>query len=679
MSVGKTFADLMPGDLRLIALSALGRTLHFLSMSDDSGAATVRREPPPLLRLQTEEELAAEVRDLVNRVREDRPLVRPRLSSVNGLVQRILDATDIRTSYERLKEARDLSAKLLAHELDPATGKFVSLADGGRLRLESVVAFEPDEDIAEALNRDIAEGQFLASVMQMCREYRSQRRAFSPEDELALERAYRLLDQGVRMPRNYQSIRTDDHRPVQTYLSFADSGEGHLAVTVRESALLEGLIAHVEYIDRDNVDRKELVEAYRLPAVRNAARVRLHVGSSTPCTAFIGRPVFEANSFDLGLLKAGHTMASVCSAMFAHGLADCKVAMDGMTARQTVEFMRVVAGNVVRDPLKQRLSAAFNINTSLLNDLVSRGAPRKIEPSIGDETERNKSRFEIAELAVRLVKLGGFNKVAWDGASDERPSKPIIGQQLSRVQLLKVVHSAHEHGLETYISAGMTDEHMWDAVFIGVGGVGVGTSLHSKADGVVGEIDRAKVLRILDVQKEALKTTAGRAASQLAQLDWRYAEGSLTRAGNDLRTKLFEELKGLLQSMDDGKVTITQISSATQQQLESLLNNIKAIIPEQGYAPGRTIPKGYLREKAVLVEKGAGIKGGDVERMALDSISADATWSDDPAVGWARRVLNAQTQGTMEGNGMFGEDTIKQIKRMFEAKDLHGLRRLYPL
>jgi hypothetical protein len=668
MSVGKTFADLTPGDLRLIALSALGRTLHFLSMSDDSGAATVRREPPPLLRLQTEEELAAEVRELVNRVREDRPLVRPRLSSVNGLVQRILDATDIRTSYERLSEAQDLSAKLLAHKIVPVTsGRFVSVTDDGRLRLQSAVPFEPDEDIAEALSRDIAEEQFLASVMQMCREYRSEGLAFSPEDQLALERAYRLLDQGVRMPRNYQSIRTDDHRAVQTYLSFADSGEGHLAVTVRESALLEGLIVHVEYIDRDNVDRKELVEAYRLPAIRNAARVRLHVGNSTPCTAFIGRPVFEANSFDLGLLKAGHTMASVCSAMFAHGLADCKVAMDGMTARQAVEFMRVVAGNVVRDPLKQRLSAAFNINTPLSNDLVSRGAPQKIE-----------DRYQIAELAVRLVRLGGFNKVAWDGASDERPSKPIIGQ-LSRVQLLKVVHSAHEHGLETYVSAGMTDEHMWDAVFIGVGGVGVGTSLHAKADGVIGEIDRAKVLRILDVQKEALKTTAGRAARQLARLDWRYAEGSLTRAGNELRTKLFEELKGLLQSMDDGKVTISQISADTQQQLESLLNNIKTTIPEQGYAPGRTVPKGYLREKGVLVEKGAGTKGGDAERLALDSISADAMWSDDPAVGWATRVLSAQTQGTMEGNGMFGEDTIKQIQRMFEAKDLHGLRRLYPL
>lgn len=668
MSLGKTFADLTPGDLRLIALSALGRTLRVLSMSDDSGAATVRREPPPLLRLQTEEELAAEVRDLVNRVREDRPLIRPRLSTVNGLVQRILDATDIRTSYERLNEARDLSAKLLAHELDPATsGKFVSLADGGRLRLESVVAFEPDEDIAEALNRDIAEGQFLASVMQMCREYRSQRRAFSPEDELALERAYRLLDQGVRMPRNYQSIRTDDQRLVQTYLSFADSGEGHLAVTVRESALLEGLIAHVEYIDRDNVDRKELVEAYRLPAVRNAARVRLHVGSSTPCTAFIGRPVFEANSFDLGLLKAGHTMASVCSAMFAHGLADCKVAMDGMTARQTVEFMRVVAGNVVRDPLKQRLSAAFNINTPLLNDLVSRGAPRKIE-----------DRFEIAELAVRLVKLGGFNKVAWDGASDERPSKPIIGQ-LRRAQLLKVVHAAHEHGLETYISAGMTDQHMWDAVFLGVGGVGVGTSLHSIADGAIGEIDRGKVLTILEVQKEALRTIPGRAAHQLARLDWRYAEGSLTRAGNDLRNKLFETLNGLLHSMDEGTVTRTQISTDTQQQLEDLLNSIKATIPEQGYAPGQTVPKGYVREKGALVEKGAGTKGGNAERMALDSISVDAKWYDDPAVGWAGRVLNARSQGALEGNGMFGEDAVKQIQRMFEAKDLHGLRRLYPL
>ena len=48
-----TAAELSPGDLRLMALSLFARALRALSLSDDSGAATVRREPPPLLRLRT--------------------------------------------------------------------------------------------------------------------------------------------------------------------------------------------------------------------------------------------------------------------------------------------------------------------------------------------------------------------------------------------------------------------------------------------------------------------------------------------------------------------------------------------------------------------------------------------------------------------------------------------------
>ena len=43
----KPAAELSPGELRLIALSVLGRTLRTLLLSDDTGAAMVRREPPP--------------------------------------------------------------------------------------------------------------------------------------------------------------------------------------------------------------------------------------------------------------------------------------------------------------------------------------------------------------------------------------------------------------------------------------------------------------------------------------------------------------------------------------------------------------------------------------------------------------------------------------------------------
>ncbi len=103
--------------------------------------------------------------------------------------------------------------------------------------------------------------------MQMCADQREAgQTSFGPDEELALEYAYRLLDEGVRLPRVFQSISHLRNRSGPNLCSFADAGDGHLAVTVRDPKLLDGLIVHIEYIDRDGGCDQEAVEAYRLPA-----------------------------------------------------------------------------------------------------------------------------------------------------------------------------------------------------------------------------------------------------------------------------------------------------------------------------------------------------------------------------------------------------------------------------
>ena len=67
---------------------------------------------------------------------------------------------------------------------------------------------------------------------------------------------------------------------MQTYLSFSDPGDGHLAVTVRDKNLLNGLIVHIEYIDRDNVDDREQVEAFALHCAVSAGLHRWFVLSN---------------------------------------------------------------------------------------------------------------------------------------------------------------------------------------------------------------------------------------------------------------------------------------------------------------------------------------------------------------------------------------------------------------
>jgi hypothetical protein len=633
--VSSPTAELQPGDLRIIALSMLESALRALFLSDG------RREPPQLLRFRSEEEAAADLRVLVSRISDEQPFGALKRSKTNELIQRVLSAVSIKDVMQCLNEIRRLSTEIVPRQnivdnSPPAISAYKLTLSDDTLRVEANASLVIDQEITDALNRDQSRQEFVATAMQMCAEYRRLRcPEFGPDDDLALQRAYRLLDEGVRLPATHDPIRHTEERSVQTYLSFADPGDGHLAVTVRDPDLLAGLIVHIEYIDRDNVDKKDVIEAYRLPAIRNAARVRLHVGHATPCTAYIGRPVFEGSDFELGLLKAAHTMASVCSGMFSHGIADCKIAMDGMTASQAAEFMKVVAGNVVRNPLTQSLSAAFNLNTQLKDDLHSHGL-------LVNKPE------DVAELAIRIVLSGHFDKIAWDGASDKVPSDPIIGL-LSRARLLDLVHAAHERGLETYISAGLKPHHMRDAVMIGVGGVGIGTKLHYMQGKVIGGIDPDKVRKALAFQKKAAEGVAGQAARELAQLDWRFAERSLNVP---VRLELFRILSEYLSDIDAHEEDPYEPQGAVIQLLHQLSEKAREALKRQA----------------------AGANQINEERTRRSLRTSGIPWSG-PAEQWALRVL-ASFRDSPEFVSV-DKSTATSIGERLLAGDSEGLQRMY--
>jgi hypothetical protein len=649
-------ANLFPGDLRVIALRELLSGLQALEKLDDEGRSVPRTVPAPLLRLKTEEEEAADLRTLIFAIGDDHPNVRRSLAAAPALIQRILDANDIKTARKALHDVREYCAELLGKMLVLTTvNQYAATEEHEQLHLSRSGTLEPT--LEAALKRDVARQTFVAHVMQMCDGYRKERKTqYGATDQIAVETAYRMVDEGVRLPSNYQSIRSDHLRPTHTYLSFADPGDGHIEVTSRDEELLHGTICHVEYIDRDNVDQKSIVEPYRLPAVRIAGRVRMHVGSAAPCTAFIGRPVFEANDFRLSLLKTGHIIASVCSAMFAHGIADCKIAMDGMTAGEMVEFMRVVAGNVIRDRARQRLSAAFNVTAPMIvDDFFTKGQSRNVE-----------GPYRQAEFAIRVVRAGYFNKVAWDGASDERPSVPIVGR-LKRSELHSLIHEAHEHGLETYISAGITSREMRHAVMLGVGGVGVGTSLHHRTRDSIGEIDADKVREILKASSAAATTPIARAARELALLDWRHAEGSLTRNDEATRSALFQRLgdawlgceqSAQYEDMTDIPVSV-ELVALTAEAMD--INNAVAQLDK----PGETVGRGSSLKRIELRPSESG---------------AEPSWSTDPALGWARRVLFASRNATYAPglDGKVDNVVIEKISRLLEIGDAQGLRKLYP-
>lgn len=371
----------------------------------------------------------------------------------------------------------------------------------------------------------------VAYIIRLKEILRQERRLTTKEEYLAIQVAKYQLLQGANIDYPYQDWGTSGFRKTQTWMSITDPGEGHIYGTASQSEYLAGIITHIEHLERGNAQRY-VVEGYRIPNIKDVAMVRLAIGSDSPISSYIGRPIFESG-FAPGLLKTVNTIASAVSQMFALGLCECKIAIENMTATEAIHFMRCIAGAVKRDSHRQILSAAFNINTKILDDRQSR--PYWV-----------KNRFSIGLLGIELTQAGGFNKVTWDGNSDSYPSKCVL-EQLSHAEAVELVHKAHEKGLLTYFSAGFRYHHLSLAVSTGVDGVGVGGTqivrYFDSRTGYHGPFKPENISEILKIRDFAANTWQGKAGALLSRLDRMYYESSLTVKDNLLRLELFKAVK----------------------------------------------------------------------------------------------------------------------------------------
>ena len=482
---------------------------------------------------------------------------------VNGDPARVLKAMEKVIQELRVHVPRQGSQSSIAHFA------LISDTDGLNVLIRPRTIPSGNENGWERMSD---EQRFIELVTKVFSKYRHDQKKWLLADLCAFERAVQIASRGNLPALNFQPLQTSFSRRFQTYLSLADPGHGHYSVTVKSQRILRGTIVHIEYIDRGKIQEKSRLEAYRIPSIVDVVRARIAVGDETPCTVYIGRPLFESSTFETDLLKTAHTISAACSAMFQLGVADCKIAMDALTARQAIELMAAVRGNTLRDPYTQRLSAAFNINTPIEDDRDRGHRPVSVtEPQ------------SIAELAVSLAIEGGFEKVTWDGAGDEA-STPFIGQ-LSLLQLFDLVYTAHRHGLETYISAGMDATNMRDAVLTGVGGVGIGTKLHDRdaQSGAIKGLNQKAIEAVLKVREQATLEVAGRAIALLSRLAWleNYSKrrgGSFIELYNevaDSQTRLYEEYRKYLKN---GASQVGDLQSA----FRSIFKKVTALLHSSG-------------------------------------------------------------------------------------------------
>ncbi len=521
---------------------ALGRMVDLLKdvadREDQRATDFVKRTPTPLEHYWTTQELKIEAYEQLESVAARYPQLAGVVSSAASILERLDTAGSAYLLFDTYEQLLALENAALPEQSHLVADIFHITADARHIYMSMDAKYlEHHTALAESVERDANHLHFMSSVCALMEDLRAAQRSPTNDESVAIALAYDLLRQGVSLPTAYQSLGVSGFRDIQTHLSLADPGDGHIKVTSREPGLLHGLVVHVEHIDRDEEFDTELVEPYRLPAAVNAAKARLHIGSRAPVTAFIGRPVFESRNVKRDMLKSVHMTASACTAMYRNGIADCKISIERMTATEAIAFMRAVVGNVLRDRDRQFLSAAFRINFPIVDDrpetIAKHGAPVNVD-----------ERMAIARLGVQIAKAGGFDKVAWDGSSNEVPSIPIM-EQLSLGEWVELAHLAHQAGLECYTSAGCVARHMREATLAAIDGVGVGTSLHyiDPATKLMGALRPDAIREALDVRDRAALEPFARCSRMLARMDRMHANAGLGEMDEHFRMLLYEALR----------------------------------------------------------------------------------------------------------------------------------------
>ena len=372
--------------------------------------------------------------------------------------------------------------------------------------LEQIADSERSLVERERLQRQIA-NDILAATIAIKRA-RAERRRLTRDEHCLVADAERHVRNGAPPPARFAPLRRADHRSRRTMLSLADPGSGHLRVTLQNADLLDGVIIHQEVISRSADSRHTSlgVSAYRMIDIRQNGIIRLHAADDVPVSIYCGRPACQVpiwlesratawtfrRMYTADCISPCHLAAAVASAAFANGVADVKFNVGGLTATQAIDFMKRVRRSVDRDE-QQTLSTQFSLCVSISDDRHKTGTPKRVRHPAG-----------IAALSIEITAAGGWDRVTLDSAGKEAPSVPVV-HRLGVDVLTRWVRDAHAVGLETYISGGMTADHIPLAVQAGVDGIGMGHWIHAAGPrrGAPGGLDPKKIREAIRVRNEA--------------------------------------------------------------------------------------------------------------------------------------------------------------------------------
>lgn len=247
------------GDFRRLAISLTKRLLIQSRQAEElkAGASFVSRDEALVIRRLTIdlaiEDVEAVAMDAMNRF----PAME---KTVDGARRLLREFAEVENSDNILVAFAELMNLFQVPQAIDAAHSFVLTADGTILNITAEsIADTPHGLSLIALQSQYDDQAFLRTVVNRIAASRMAGKALSRDDLVGISAAYRLLDRGVTLPPDYLSIGTYGFRTHQTRLSLADPGDGHISVTCSDKRLLDGVIVHIEHIDREGVDDREIV------------------------------------------------------------------------------------------------------------------------------------------------------------------------------------------------------------------------------------------------------------------------------------------------------------------------------------------------------------------------------------------------------------------------------------
>jgi hypothetical protein len=208
----------------------------------------------------------------------------------------------------------------------------------------------------------------------------------------------------------------------------------------------------------------------------------------------------------------------------------------------------------------------------------------------------------------------------------------------------------------------MLPKHMFCAALVGVGGVGIGLKLHDlDKENRPGPIKPELVKSALNNRDLGAATVAGKAATELARLDWDYSRGVLSKSIDQLRRDLYQRLLSWHQ-----QVSLEDCSGEKPKGFKSDPPLVAGIEKELGQLLTR-IGSEYPRRKVHSATDRLEVSRGP------QAVSDEWTLFDDPLLLYSQRVIQ---NGEKSGDLQFSAKAIEKINQALTNWDLDQLQRL---